>query len=110
MKLITNAHIAVPSEAMPVISELIVRLGGEIIANDNDQIFAPVVAERVRIGKMLKGLRLRAEMTQKELADAIGVPQGHISGYESNKRPIPSSKLDSLAKVLNMADDHFVQK
>jgi transcriptional regulator with XRE-family HTH domain len=31
---------------------------------------------------MLKGLRLRAEMTQKELAEAIGVPQSHVSEYE----------------------------
>ncbi|GHV57295.1 hypothetical protein FACS189460_3600 [Deltaproteobacteria bacterium] len=37
-------------------------------------------------------LRLQAEMTQKKLAEAIGVHQSHVSEYEKNKRKIPEGK------------------
>jgi DNA-binding XRE family transcriptional regulator len=37
---------------------------------------------------MLRGSRHRLELTQKELADALGIPQNHISEMENGKRPI----------------------
>ena len=37
---------------------------------------------------MLRGSRHKLELTQKELADALGIPQNHISEMESGKRPI----------------------
>ena len=37
---------------------------------------------------MLRGSRHKLELTQKELADALGIPQNHISEMENGKRPI----------------------
>ena len=37
---------------------------------------------------MLRGSRHKSELTQKELADALGIPQNHISEMENGKRPI----------------------
>ena len=39
-------------------------------------------------GLMLRGSRYKADITQKELADAIGVSPHHISEMENGKRPI----------------------
>lgn len=49
-------------------------------------------------GLMLKGSRHKAELTQKELADAIGVSQNHISEMENGKRPIGKVMALRLAK------------
>ena len=37
---------------------------------------------------MLRGSRHKLELTQKELADGLGIPQNHISEMENGKRPI----------------------
>ena len=39
-------------------------------------------------GLMLRGSRQKAEVTQEELAEAIGISQHHISEMENGKRPI----------------------
>lgn len=108
--LVAHAHIAVPSDTLPLVLELVQRLGGEVIADNEERTVVPPLPEHERVGKMLKGLRLRAEMTQKELAKAIGVPQGHISEYEAHKRPIPAAKVALLTQVLNSVAGHFVER
>ncbi len=109
--LISHAHIALPCDTLPLVVELVKRLGGEIIADDDDELITiPPIPERERIGRMLKGARHRANMTQKQLAKAIGVPQGHISEYEAHKRPIPQAKAALLAKVLKTVETHFTPR
>ncbi len=51
-------------------------------------------------GHALRGLRLREEMTQKALAERIGVKPSHISEMESGKRPIGKEMAKRLAEVL----------
>ena len=43
----------------------------------------------------LRGFRLRAGMTQAELARAIGTTQSHVSEYESGARRIETMCLSS---------------
>ena len=40
--------------------------------------------ESKRQGKVLRGLRLQADLTQVRLAKAIAVSQSHISAYEKD--------------------------
>ncbi len=110
MSLVTHAHIAMPTDAMRLVTELIIRLGGEIIPDNADRITVPPIVEKERVGRMLKGLRLRAGMTQKQLAKAIDVPQSHISEYEANKRLIPAPKVALLAQVLDTVEGHFTAR
>jgi plasmid maintenance system antidote protein VapI len=37
---------------------------------------------------MLRGSRHKIELTQKELAEALGISQNHVSEMENGKRPI----------------------
>jgi ribosome-binding protein aMBF1 (putative translation factor) len=53
-------------------------------------------------GLMLKGGRYRAGLTQKELAEKIGVKTHHISEMEHGKRPIGKNMAQRLAKVFNI--------
>ena len=50
-------------------------------------------------GLMLRGSRHKAEMTQNDLAEALGVSQHHISEMENGKRPIGKAMAKRLAEV-----------
>lgn len=53
-------------------------------------------------GLALRGSRYKEEMTQKELADAIGVRPHHISEMENGKRPIGKEMAKRLAEVFKV--------
>jgi DNA-binding XRE family transcriptional regulator len=49
----------------------------------------------------LRGLRYREKLTQKKLADMVGILQHHLSEMENGKRPIGKAMAKKLAEVLN---------
>lgn len=105
--LISHARISVPADCLDLISALVCRLGGHIITDD-ETVTIPPMPESERVGKMLRGLRLREGLTQKAVAEAIGVPQSHVSEYEKNKRPVPAAKAEELAKLLHSVPGNFL--
>src|SRR5580698_6799527 len=52
------------------------------------EVFKEELKKYVEAALMLRGSRHKLELTQKELADGLGIPQNHISEMESGKRPI----------------------
>jgi len=55
-------------------------------------------------GTVLRGARLKEEMTQKELAEKTGIPQRHISEMETGKRSIGKKRAENLAVTLRVPD------
>jgi len=55
-------------------------------------------------GTVLKGARLREELTQKQLSEKTGIPQRHISEMETGKRQVGRKRAEILAGVLNVSD------
>ncbi len=53
-------------------------------------------------GLAVRGTRFKANMTQQQLADAIGVRPHHISEMEHGKRSIGKDMSHRLAEVLNV--------
>jgi len=51
-------------------------------------------------GRILRGLRVREDMTQKQLAEKAGLKPHHISEMEHNKRPIGKEVAKRLAGAL----------
>lgn len=51
---------------------------------------------------LLRGSRYKADMSQKELADAIGVKQHHISEMENGKRAIGKEIAQRLGKFFSI--------
>lgn len=54
-------------------------------------------------GAHLAALRQAADLTQAELADAVGVPQGNIAFWELSDKPPRSDVLPKLAEVLGVS-------
>jgi transcriptional regulator with XRE-family HTH domain len=67
-------------------------------------------AQRIRqkmMGAQLHQARQCVGKSQKEVAEALGIPARHVSEYESGDRAIPASELTALASYLNMDPGHF---
>jgi len=59
-------------------------------------------------GVCLRGSRYKEELTQKQLADMIGIPQRHISEMENGKRPIGKEMAKRLGRALNIGYKVFL--
>lgn len=49
-------------------------------------------------GQMLRGSRFKAEVSQKKLAEVLGISQHHISEMENSKRPIGKEMAKRFAQ------------
>jgi len=77
------------------------------LLEENWQISKPL-SPRERPGKILTALRLRAEMTQKELAEKVGLSVQTISKMEQNKQEITPEQAKIFAKLLASSEEYFV--
>ena len=59
-------------------------------------------------GNRLKELRLQAGLTQKQLADLIGVTKSVISFYERQERTPSPDVLKKLASVFHVSTDFLL--
>ena len=53
-------------------------------------------------GSRLVGARYKEDMTQKQLAEATGIPRRHISEMENCRRTIGKDRAKRLAEVLRV--------
>lgn len=70
-----------------------------------------VAAQRIRqkiVGAQVYQARRCAGKSQKDIAQALGIPPRHISEYESGERAIPPSELTALASYLNVDPGQFL--
>lgn len=105
----TQAQISVPVDSLDLVTALVIKLGGHVVHQSSPALPHGPMPELDRGGKMLKGLRLRAGFTQAEIANALGIPQSHISEFERDKRSIPFKHARKLAKLLHTVPSHFMQ-
>jgi len=57
-------------------------------------------AEHLRLCAVLRELRHEADLTQVQVAAALGVPQSFVSKYESGDRRLDLIELHHVAKAL----------
>ena len=57
-----------------------------------------------RVGNLLAAARLKAGITQKKLAESVGIRQSMISEYERGKRRLTKDMGKKLSSVLNIDD------
>ncbi|MCP4682606.1 MAG: helix-turn-helix transcriptional regulator [Desulfobacterales bacterium] len=60
-----------------------------------------------RVGNLLAGARLKANLTQAQLAAKLNVRQNMISDYERGKRRLSSSMAKRIARILNIDIDRL---
>jgi len=60
-----------------------------------------------RIGNLLSAARLKANLSQSQLADRLGVRQNMISDYERGKRRLSPAMAKRIAEFLNLKVDRI---
>ncbi len=60
-----------------------------------------------RVGNLLAGARLKANLTQVQLAAKLNVRQNMISDYERGKRRLSPSMAKGIARILSIKSDHL---
>jgi transcriptional regulator with XRE-family HTH domain len=60
------------------------------------------------LGRRIKQERLRLEMTQRELAEAVGITVPYMSKIEADRETPTDEKLVRLAEVLKLNADELI--
>jgi len=55
-------------------------------------------------------MRMRADLTQTEVANALGKPQSYVSKYESGERRLDLVELAELCAVLRISLSQLVSE
>lgn len=63
--------------------------------------------EKNRIGNLLAGARLRAGLTQAQLADKLGIRQNMVSDYERGRRMYSDAMAERLSQTLAVNEAHL---
>jgi DNA-binding XRE family transcriptional regulator len=61
-----------------------------------------------RIGNLLAGARLKANLSQVQLAQKLGVRQNMISDYERGKRRLSPAMAERIAGILNIKESYIL--
>lgn len=62
----------------------------------------------MKVGKRLKQLREELNMTQKELADKLGISRAAVGLYEQGKRNVDNDTLLKLSEIFNASADYLL--
>lgn len=64
----------------------------------------------MKVYRRLRDLREDADLTQKQVGDAINVPQRTYSYYETGGRMIPPEVLCALADLYHVSVDYLLER
>ena len=63
--------------------------------------------EKNRVGNLLAGARLKAGLTQAQLAEELGIRQNMVSDYERGRRTCSDAMTRRLCKVLQVKEEYL---
>ena len=63
--------------------------------------------EKNRVGHLLAGARLKAGLTQTQLAEKLGIRQNMVSDYERGRRTYSDAMARRLSKILKVREEHL---
>ena len=63
--------------------------------------------EKNRVGNLLAGARLKAGLTQAQLADELGIRQNMVSDYENGRRTYSDAMAKRLSTVLKVKEERL---
>jgi transcriptional regulator with XRE-family HTH domain len=72
---------------------------------------ARLIPLRQRIlGARLRKARTEDQITQKALAQSVGITPARLKSYETGEQPIPLPELEGIAAELDLPIEHFLDK
>ncbi|OGV67977.1 MAG: hypothetical protein A2498_01890 [Lentisphaerae bacterium RIFOXYC12_FULL_60_16] len=63
--------------------------------------------EKNRVGNLLVGARLKAGLTQAQLADKLGIRQNMVSDYERGRRTYSDAMAKRISQTLQVKEAHI---
>jgi len=63
--------------------------------------------EMNRVGNLLAGARLKAGLTQSQLASKLGIRQNMVSDYETGRRACSDAMAKRLSAVLQVKEEYL---
>ncbi|MBQ4076887.1 MAG: helix-turn-helix transcriptional regulator [Mailhella sp.] len=102
---LVQASVLIPDVYAEKLIRFVEEAGGFIRMERNEVRQSEPTAEKAYSGQTLRELREKSGMSQKELADSLGVPQSHVSLYESGIRAVPQNKRVSLDRLFFEVDE-----
>jgi DNA-binding transcriptional regulator YiaG len=63
--------------------------------------------EKNRVGNLLAGARLKAGLTQAQLAEKLGIRQNMVSDYECGRRRVSDAMASRLSSALMVNEEHL---
>jgi len=66
--------------------------------------------ERNRVGNLLAAARIKAGLTQAQLAEKIAVRQNMVSEYERGRRPLSASMAKRFSKALKIKMERLIPR
>jgi ribosome-binding protein aMBF1 (putative translation factor) len=63
--------------------------------------------EKNRVGNLLAGARLKAGLTQSQLAEKLGIRQNMVSDYERGRRTYSDAMAKRLSKTLKVKEERL---
>ena len=63
--------------------------------------------EKNRVGNLLDGARLKAGLTQAQLANKLGIRQNMVSDYERGRRTYSDAMAKRISQTLQVKEAHI---
>lgn len=80
------------------------------LTNNNIPIQKKYKLNSKEIGKRIRNIRIKNELTQKQLAELLNTTQSNISSYENGNTLIITAFLYSFAKKFNVSMDYLTNR
>jgi DNA-binding XRE family transcriptional regulator len=81
------------------------ELGDELVSIESTEYWTEM--EKNRVGNLLAGARLKAGLTQAQLAEKLGIRQNMVSDYERGRRTCSEAMAMRLSKTLQVNEAHL---
>ena len=85
-----------------------------VLVEEPEEEFIPIESteywkamEKNRIGNPLAGARLKAGLTQAQLAEKLSIRQNMVSDYEHGRRTYSDAMAKRLSKTLYIREEHL---
>ncbi|MCX6559098.1 MAG: helix-turn-helix transcriptional regulator [Candidatus Aminicenantes bacterium] len=85
-----------------------------VLASDDEEALAPIEStefwkemEKNRVGNLLAGARLKAGLTQGELAGKLEIRQNMVSDYERGKRSLSAAMAKRFGSTLQIREEQL---
>jgi ribosome-binding protein aMBF1 (putative translation factor) len=117
LALVKNPHIEIALHGEQV-AELVdwikKKFDVTVLAEEPEDEFVPIESteywkemEKNRVGNLLVGARLKAGLTQAQLAAILDIQQNMVSDYERGRRTYSDAMAKRLSQALKVKEEHI---